>query len=228
MDYNKGKTFQSNERMFKKEKALYFPNLVGSTLSKTPGEKPEAEQDSCSVMRGKISIVGMQSGRWAEEQVESFLDPKKNPDLREILTRSGGLVQQVDVNMQSDWIRMMLVRFFKGRLRRIIPEDRWGKYFMVKLPRDVRRGLTEEVRDAMGLLNSQVGYVYLVDTECRIRWAGSGYAWDGEVEGLNRAVQRLMQEETSPQSARSASMTQRTRRPVEPPQEAAMPATVVA
>jgi ATPase complex subunit ATP10 len=48
---------------------------------------------------------------------------------------------------------------------------------MVKLARDVGKGLSEDVRDAMGLLNSQVGYVYLVDTECRIRWAGSGNTW---------------------------------------------------
>jgi len=71
---------------------------------------------------------------------------------------------------------------------------------MVKLPRDIRRGLTDDVRDAMGLLNSQVGYVYLVDSTCKIRWAGSGHAWKGEVEGLNAAVQRLIKEEQKLQS----------------------------
>jgi ATPase complex subunit ATP10 len=58
----------------------------------------------------------------------------------------------------------------------------------------VGRGLTEDVRDAMGFLNSQVGYVYLLDTECRIRWAGSGHAWKGEVEWLNMGIKRLLEE----------------------------------
>jgi ATPase complex subunit ATP10 len=87
----------------------------------------------------------------------------------------------------------------------MIPEDRWDKYFMIKLPRDIRRGLTDDVRDAMGFLNSQVGYVYLVDSSCKIRWAGSGHAWEGEVEGLNAAVQRLIQEEQKLQSSPSLS-----------------------
>lgn len=73
---------------------------------------------------------------------------------------------------------------------------------MIKLPRDVRRGLTEDVRDAMGLLNSQIGYVYLVDSGAKIRWAGSGDAWDGEVAGLNAAIVRLVEEERSALSSK--------------------------
>jgi ATPase complex subunit ATP10 len=91
-------------------------------------------------------------------------------------------------------VRSLLVRTFKGRLRRSMPEEQWERYFMVKLARDVGRGLTEDVRDAMGFLNSQIGYVYLLDTECRIRWAGSGHAWKGEVEGLNVGIRRLLEE----------------------------------
>ena len=112
-----------------------------------------------------------------------------------------GLVQRIDVNIQGDWIRAWLVKIFSGRLRKMISPDRWDKYFMIKLPRDIRRGLTDDVRDAMGLLNSQVGYVYLVDSSCKIRWAGSGHAWEGEVAGLNAAVQRLVQEEQKLQSS---------------------------
>ena len=46
----------------------------------------------------------------------------------------------------------------------------------------------------MGLLNSRVGYVYLLDARCRIRWAGSGRAEGGEREGLVRGVGRLLEE----------------------------------
>ena len=64
--------------------------------------------------------------------------------------------------------------------------------------RDTGVGLTEDVRDAMGLLNSQVGYIYLLDPDCRIRWAGSGHAWAGEVDSLNAGIRKLVNEAKEP------------------------------
>jgi hypothetical protein len=67
----------------------------------------------------------------------------------------------------------------------------------------------------MGLLNSNVGYVYLVDSECRIRWAGSGHAWEGEVLGMNKAIERLLAEEETlrlrPSKAVSGAITEKSR-----------------
>ncbi|EXJ85008.1 hypothetical protein A1O3_05683 [Capronia epimyces CBS 606.96] len=199
VDHWKGKSFISNDRLFKREKALYFPNIWGQTLSKG-GDGPDGGRDTTPILMGKISIVGMQSGQWAEEQVDTFISEKQNPQLQQIIADSNGLVQRVDINMQGDWARSFLVKLFSGRLRKLVPEERWGRYFMIKLPRDIRRGLSDDVRDAMGLLNSQVGYVYLVDSSCKIRWAGSGHTWEGEVNSLNAVVQRLIQEEKALQS----------------------------
>ena len=36
----------------------------------------------------------------------------------------------------------------------------------------------------MGMVNSRIGYVYLVDENLRIRWAGCAEAKDEEVTGL--------------------------------------------
>lgn len=195
VDHYKGKSFVSNERLFKREKALWFPNMWGGTLSKE-GDGMDGGRDLVHVLRGRVSVVGIQSGIWAEEQVATFLGSKEgeNPALQELIQSSGGMLQRIDINVQADWVRSLLVWLFKGRLRKRMPEEQWGRYFMVKLARDVGRGLTEDVRDAMGFLNSQVGYVYLLDTECRIRWAGSGHAWKGEVEGLNTGIRRLLEE----------------------------------
>lgn len=194
MDHFKGKSFQSSPRLFKREKALYFPNIWGQTLAKE-GDGPDGGRDTTPVLTGKVSIVSMQASRWAEEQVDSFISEKDNPQLNKLFQENPNLLQRVDVNIQSDWMKVMIVKFFSSRLRKLVPEERWDRYFMIKLPRDIRRGLTDEIRDAMGFLNSQVGYVYLVDSSCKIRWAGSGHAWEGEVEGLNAAVQRLLSEE---------------------------------
>jgi mitochondrial ATPase complex subunit ATP10 len=193
VDHFKGKSFVSNERLFRHDKALYFPNMWGQTLSKS-GDGPDGGRDTTNVLQGKISVVGIQSGQWAEEQVDTFVSKKENPQLQEIIESSGGLVQRADINIQGDWGRAMLVKLFKGRIRNMIPDDRWERYFLVRLARDTKLGLTDEIRDAMGFLNSQVGYVYLLDPQCRIRWAGSGHAWKGEVESLNAGVRRLLTE----------------------------------
>ncbi len=207
VDHWKGKSFVSNPKLFKREKALYFPNIWGATLAKE-GDGPDGGRDTTNVLMGKISVVGMQSGQWAEEQVNTFVGSQENPELYKTIETSDGLVQRVDVNVQTDWMRALLVKMFRGRLRQTIPEDRWDRYFMIKLPRDIRLGLTDDIRDAMGFLNSQVGYVYLVDSSCKIRWAGSGHAWEGEVEGLNAALQRLIHEEQNLLSSSSLSSSQ--------------------
>ncbi len=67
-------------------------------------------------------------------------------------------------------------------------QQNWGRYFIV------RRGVSDEIRESVGLLNSKVGYVYLVDHNCRIRWAGSGDSEAEERGGLVKGVRRLMDE----------------------------------
>ena len=189
VDHWKGKSFVANPLLFKKEAALYFPNMWGSTLS-DEGDGPDKGRDTTPVLRGKISVVGIQSGRWAEEQVDTFLGAKENPELQDLIAE--GKCQRADVNVQDNWLRALFV--FTSVLKKQIPKERWARYFRVMMARDVGRGLTEDIRDAMGFLNSNVGYVYLLDADCRIRWAGSGHAWPGEVESLNKGIRRLWAE----------------------------------
>lgn len=191
-EHFKGKSFVSSDKLFRREKALYFPNIWGETLAKDQG--PDGGKNTTPLLRGKISIIGMQSGHWAEEQVDTFFGVKENPALQDILSQNKDVFQRVDINIQGDVGRAWLVKLFSWRLRNTIPEESWDKYFKVKLPRDVRPGLTDDVRDAMGFLNTQVGYVYLVDEDCKIRWAGSGHAWPGEVDNLNSGIKRLLEE----------------------------------
>lgn len=190
LEHFKGKTFVGGDRLFKRDRALWFPNLWGWTLARDGGEG----KDTTPVLSGNVSLVGVQSGIWAEEQVRTFLGEKENPELQRLIKENRGLVQKVEVNIQDNWIRALLVKLFKKNLRKCRPESDWGKYFAVRMGRDTGKGLTEDIRDAMGLLNSQVGYVYLVDAQCRIRWAGSGHAWEGENKSLNAGLMRLLQE----------------------------------
>lgn len=62
----------------------------------------------------------------------------------------------------------------------------------------VQKGLTDEMKDAIGLLNSKVGYTYILDGDCKIRWAGSGPAEEYEKDVLVKSVSRLLEDAKVP------------------------------
>jgi len=180
---HKGKSFLAPPRIFKAERALFFPNFRGQTLVK--GKIPK---DTTPVLEDKVSVVCVFSSAWAENQIATFASEKANPALQEVVKGSGDIAQIVHINVEENGMKAMIIKLFMGGLRRKMGIQNWGKYFLV------RRGITEEIRDAVGLLNSKVGYVYLLDGDCRIRWAGSGIAEGDEKEGLVKATKRLIDE----------------------------------
>ena len=50
----------------------------------------------------------------------------------------------------------------------------------------------EYVREDLGLVNKHVGYVYLVDELCRVRWAGCGDVKLEEAKALENCVGVLL------------------------------------
>ncbi|KMU87354.1 mitochondrial ATPase complex subunit ATP10 [Coccidioides immitis H538.4] len=181
--YQEGKTFLSNQRIFKSDKALFFPNLFGRTL-----DRLNPLQHTTPVFRGKISIVSVFSSLWAEQQAASFVGIKQNPTLHQILQGSNELVQQVQINVEDNWLKALLIRSFTSRLRKKLPEAQHGKYFLVT------KGFTDQLKEQIGIINGKVGYVYLLDEVCRIRWAGNSVATPPEMESLNNGLRRLVEE----------------------------------
>ncbi|PWY83140.1 hypothetical protein BO94DRAFT_536620 [Aspergillus sclerotioniger CBS 115572] len=183
MRYHEGKTFQSNPRLFKRDKALYFPNMHGITLA-----SPKEPQDTTPLFRGKVTIVNLFSSVWAESQVVTFTGKEQNPGLWEAVRDGEGLVQKVDINLEENALKAGLIRMFMWRMRAKLPVEQHERYFLV------RRGLDDGLKESIGMLNGKVGYVYLLDENCRIRWAGSGPAEGEELEALNNGVRKLVQE----------------------------------
>ena len=131
----------------------------------------------------------MFSGTWAENQTATFVD--QNSDLTKILkdqSTEERIAQTVFLNIEENDLKALLIRMFMSTIRKRFPPDAHGRYFMI------RRGITEVLRETIGMANSKVGYVYLVDSECRIRWAGSGRAESWEKESLIKGVSRLVEE----------------------------------
>ncbi len=183
MRLHKGKSFLAPPRIFKSEKALYFPNLSGRTL-----HQDKEERDTTPVFEDNISIVSLFSSAWAEKQVATFVGEKENPDLHQALREGKGIAQMVQINVEEDVFKAMVIRLFLSSLRQKFGEEHWGRYFIV------RRGLNDDMRDEIGYLNSKVGYVYLLDRDCKIRWAGCGEAEGHEKEGLVKGLRRLIED----------------------------------
>ncbi|OAA66723.1 ATPase assembly factor ATP10, mitochondria [Niveomyces insectorum RCEF 264] len=190
LQFHKGKTFLAPPRLFRADVSLYFPNLVGQCL--LAADKAQAAHDQTDttplLAQHPVSVVALFSSLWAENQVRTFVSPEANPALADLLASQPGGVQLVQINVEENPLRAWLVRRFRGSLRRRIAERDWARYLLVT------RGLSDDIRESIGVLNSKVGYVYLVDRNCRIRWAGSGPSEPEERQSLVKGVQRLLAE----------------------------------
>lgn len=198
MRFHKGKVFVANERLFRAEHALFFPNFYGLTLRKGLPKVDHGDgygglgRDTCEVMRGKVSVVSIVSNTWAENQVATFCSREANPELQEVLEENGDVAQRVEINYESNLLKWYLLQLFGRNLRRPRTLEEQERYFMV------RRGVSEIMKEAIGLLNDKGGYVYLVDAESKIRWAGSAEATAEERESMVRGLRRLIQDARTP------------------------------
>ncbi|TWU77818.1 Mitochondrial ATPase complex subunit atp10 [Metarhizium rileyi] len=184
LQFHKGKSFIAPPRLFRAELSLFFPNLCGETLVKSD----KAPRDTTPALTGKASVVSIYSSQWAEQQAATFVSKESNPALHEVLGKNGHVAQMVNINYEDNRGKAWLVKLFRGSLRKRFAEKDWDKYFLVQ------RGITDDIRESIGLLNSKVGYTYLVDHHCRIRWAGSGPSHPEENESLARGLARLVEE----------------------------------
>ena len=203
--FHKGKIFKSNERLFRADVSLWFPNFYGKTLDKSAQRKDGDDRkdgyrglgrDTCLTMRNKVSVVSIATNTWASDQVDTFCSPKSNPALHEAMQDGKDVAQRVWINYENNLLKWWLLQMYKYTLRRDKAVEEQRRYFMV------RRGLNETMKEAIGVLNDKAGYVYLVDQECRIRWAGSADAEPAERESMVRGLRRLVQEARTPMERR--------------------------
>lgn len=155
--------------------SLWFPNFWGRDLE---GERA----NSIGLLKGRIGVVAIYSRTWAERQVETFVDE----EVKNIIRNSGGRVQLLELNIEEGRLFRGVLWAFRGSIREKRKET-WQRYLLL-------RGIKEHVREILGLMNHKAGYVYLVDEEGKIRWAGSGDALPAEKEALVGGLRRLIEE----------------------------------
>ncbi|GAB7338969.1 hypothetical protein MBLNU457_5639t1 [Dothideomycetes sp. NU457] len=192
MKHHKGKAFIAPERAIRAEHALYFPNLRGRTLR-------DEETDTTKVLAGRVSVVTVLSSGWAENQVATWCSEKQHPELHTLLEKDGprGVVEKaqlVEINHEPNFLKYWLLRLFSYRLKAQRLRKYWHKYFVV------RKGFNEFVRESVGIVNQKVGYVYLLDPQCRIRWAGNAVAQESEKASMVKNLERLLEEDSEARS----------------------------
>lgn len=176
-----GKMFLAPGAYFKREKALYFPNIIGKTVAESQGAEPRA---TTAALSGKVSVVRIFTSLTGENQTATYFFDGEHPNT---VVEDG--FQIVDINIPDNFATEFLVKWHAGKIRKQIPDPaRHSRYFIA------RKGISKELKESINLENKYSGYIYLVDKECRIRWAACGDALDTERSALWRFVAALQRE----------------------------------
>ena len=116
----------------------------------------------------------------------------------------GRRLSLLQINHQSNPLKSFLLQLFISGLKRAMPEHRWSGYMIAGgewggVSPSLRPGISPcsstcplQLKEPLGITNKHVGYIYLVDPACKIRWAGNAYATEEERAGLRKAVAVLM------------------------------------
>lgn len=174
-----GKFWIAPGAFFKKDKSMYMPNFWGQTLS-----SGIESSDTTSVLLGKVSVVRVFSSVVGEAQTKSFfdVDPDKLDEAKEGF-------QLIDINNPDSVVKEWIVKLFKGKLKKQVIPSRHNHYFIC------RKGITNSLRNSIKADNVYGGYVYLVDADCKIRWAACGVATADEKANLARFIKALNAEQ---------------------------------
>lgn len=147
------------------QKALYFPDVLGTAL------KDRSKTSTTSLLRGNVSLLTILTSKISEEHAKSFHQPVLE------LYGNNPAFRLVQLNLQENTLKAYLVSLFLSSLRSVIPAQFHETYLLSSQS-------LETQRMQLGLHNKHVGYTYLIDQECRIRWAGCGFAEQSERNAL--------------------------------------------
>ncbi|KIR58820.1 hypothetical protein I314_05232 [Cryptococcus bacillisporus CA1873] len=169
-----GKLWIAPNVLIREDKANYFPDITGKSLM---GQNVH----TTDVFKGKATLVTIISTRLSEEHVQSFVQPvledlEGHPDF-----------QFLTINHQPNALKSLLVSFFTSSLKRIVPEHQWPTYLI-----SAGSWSPIDVIEPLGLGNSLLGYVFLVDHNAKVRWAACGLATEDEVKSFRRAAAVLV------------------------------------
>ncbi|KAF9023686.1 hypothetical protein BDZ89DRAFT_1069713 [Hymenopellis radicata] len=168
-----GKTWIAPKSLIRAEQALYLPDIEGKSLT----SQVKNTTDMCV---GRITILAMITTKISEIHTAGFSQVSQDR------FSSNPLFQYLQINLQENLLKSLLVNLFVSSLRSTIPKHLHHAYL-------VSSQNMEYEREPMSMTNSKVGYVYLIDEDLKIRWAGCADATPEEVTALETCTGILLQ-----------------------------------
>lgn len=162
---NGGKTWIAPSVMIREDKSLYFPNVAGITLDQSE------KRDTAIMCSGRVSVVAMLSTAISEIHARGFVERTLER------FQSHPSFQYIQINLQENVLKSLLVKVFTSSLRRTVAPEQQPNYL-------ISTQNMEYVREPLGMVNSKIGYVYLVDEALKVRWGGCADATADEAQSL--------------------------------------------
>jgi len=168
-----GKMWIGAPALIKDSASLYFPDVEGTTLN------PKVTVHTTDLCKDHVSIIAILTTLLSESHVKSFVEPvlkeyDSNPNFR-----------YIQINLQENRLKSILVSMLINRLKGNVPEKYHSTYML-------SHQNMEYVREDLGLLNKHIGFVYLVDENVKVRWAGCAFARDEERTSLRGCTGELL------------------------------------
>lgn len=101
------------------------------------------------------------------------------------LHKDNTLFQYIQINLQENILKSFLVSLFLKSIRSTIPKPLHPTYLVSSQNMEYQRA-------GLGMVNKHVGYVYLVDENLKVRWAGCADAKPEEAAALEGCVKVLL------------------------------------
>jgi len=168
-----GKTYIAPTSLIREEHALYFPKVVGVRLS------DRAETSTAAICDNRISLVTVVSTNLAEEHALTFTKPALEAHADDPRLRF------VQINLQESTMKYYVLSLFLGNLRNQIPKRDQPNYILSAHD-------FEYLYEPLLMVNKYCGYVFLLDPQQRIRWAGAGFATNAERDSLRLCLGVLL------------------------------------
>lgn len=184
-----GKIFTPSASYFKADKAKYFPNFKATAID---GSELELHQ----LLKGKVSLIRVFSSVSGDNCSGTYFkssdtgDNYLQSDYPKYLQKYSHS-QIIDLNIPLGFLKRNMVKIVRGSIKNSLPDARKSRYFILPdslIPFDIKQELLCD--------NSCSGYIYLVDSEGKIRWATSGYANEKELQILWKCLKGVEKELT--------------------------------
>ncbi|KAF8637924.1 hypothetical protein AX17_002545 [Amanita inopinata Kibby_2008] len=168
-----GKTWIAPKVLIREDKALYLPNVSGKSLDEG------TTKDTTTMCFGRVTVLAMLGTKISELHAKAFTEPTHER------FSSHPLYQYVQINLQENLLKSFLVNLFTSSLRSTVSKELQSNYL-------ISSQNLEYVRGALGMTNSRVGYVYLIDENLKIRWGGCADPTTEEVQSLENCTGVLL------------------------------------